>query len=75
MLSTISSTASAFLVTDDLAAAADMDIGTKLQEARCHGFAEPGASTRDEDPPAGQEIFCKHGSFPSKGWSVNWSID
>ena len=44
-------------VANALAAAADMDLGAELEEARGHRFAEPGAAAGDEDAPAGKKLF------------------
>ncbi len=62
------------LVADDLAAAADMDLGAELQEARRHRFAEAGAAAGHENAPAGEKLIVEH-RFHPKELSVNWSID
>ncbi|MGY4446160.1 hypothetical protein ACVWZR_000820 [Bradyrhizobium sp. i1.3.1] len=51
------------LVAHDLAPAADVHLCSKLEEARRHRLAEPGAATGDKDVPAGQKIFLEHGCF------------
>ena len=45
------------LVADDLAASADMDLGTQLKETRRHRLAEPGAAAGHQDASASQKIF------------------
>ena len=62
-------------VADALAAAADMDLGAELEEARGHGLAEAGAAAGDEDAPAGEKLFVEHGGFRPEGLPVNWLID
>ena len=52
------------LVADALAAAADMNFGAELEEARRHRFAEPGAAAGDENAPAGEKLFVEHVRFP-----------
>ena len=62
-------------VADALAAAADMDLGAELEEARRHRFAEPGAAAGDKNAPAGEKLFAEHGGFRPEELSVNWLID
>jgi len=50
-------------VANPLAAAADMDLGAELEEARGHRFAEPGAAAGNEDAPAGKKLLVEHGEF------------
>ena len=62
------------LVADDFAAAADMDLGAKLEESRRHGFAEAGAASGHENASPGEKLIVEH-RFHPKELSVNWSID
>src|SRR5262249_20270814 len=58
------------LVADDLAPAADVDLGAELEEARRHRLAESGAAAGHEDATAGQKIFLEHGCFPRRDWQL-----
>ncbi len=51
-------------IANALAAAADMDLGAELKEARGHRFAEPGAAAGDKNAPAGEKLLVEHGRFP-----------
>ncbi len=51
-------------VADALAAAADMDLGAELKEARGHRLAEPCAASGDKNAPAGEKLFTEHGRCP-----------
>jgi hypothetical protein len=51
-----------------------MKLGAQLQEARGHGFAEPGTASGHQDAPAGEKLLVEHGFHPGE-LSVSWSID
>jgi hypothetical protein len=51
-------------VADALAAAADMDFGAQLKEARSHRFAEAGATSRHENPSPGEKLIVEHRFHP-----------
>ncbi len=56
-------------VADALAAAADVDLGAELKEARGHRLAEAGAAASDKNAPARKKLFVEHVWFPPK-WIV-----
>ena len=61
-------------VADDLAAAADMDLGAEFEETRGHRFAQTGAASGHENAAACEKLILEHGVHPRE-LSVNWSID
>jgi len=52
------------LVANAFAAAADMNLGAELEEARGHRLAEPGSAAGDENASSGEKLFAIHLSFP-----------
>ena len=62
-------------ITHAFTTAANVDLGTELEETRGHRLAESGAAAGDKNAPAGKKFFVEHGSFHPKGLPLNWSID